>query len=173
MCGFHTVRCKRAGRVGSYAVNRADNGRRRKGRCSPFVVIPISSAGYTREVLRGERPMVALIASGEGRGRVHGGNRAWRVFPRWAGPPGVAGTRACFAGFWQGRRSWGVAEEFLFNTAVISKVQSCCESVWIFQDRFVQFFRVAALRVRRPIVRFESRLGRTSPKRGNPFAWNQ
>src|SRR5205823_14505647 len=54
-------------------------------------------------------------APDEWQARVRAGRPAWRAFPQWAGRRGVSGTRACFAEFWQDRRSWCVAEELFFK----------------------------------------------------------
>src|SRR5439155_1454231 len=52
---------------------------------------------------------------GEGRARVRAGRPAWRVFPQWAGPRGVGGTRAYFAESWLDQRSWSAVEELFFE----------------------------------------------------------
>jgi len=73
-----------------------------------------------------ERSRPTRTAPDEWRARVRAGRPAWRAFPQWAGRRGVSGTRACFAEFWQDRRSWCVVEESLMFTRSLSHERASC-----------------------------------------------
>src|SRR5439155_13505815 len=82
--------------------------------CYGFILCSLLALGRTAAV-HAERPLLTQAAPGEGRARVRAGRPAWRVFPQWAGPRGVGGTRACFAESWLDQRSWSAVEELLFK----------------------------------------------------------